>query len=140
MASDRPVRQKAETLRARALSPGFTVNDLERSLRFYTDGLGFIIDKRYENEGRLNGVMLKAGACQLGLFQDDFAKGRDRVKGVGMRLWISTVQDIGQLAARAKAAGITLDREPEPLPWGPLAFAVTDPDGFKLTIANQGES
>jgi uncharacterized glyoxalase superfamily protein PhnB len=80
-------------------------------------------------------VMLRAGAAYLGLGRDDFAKGKDRVKGVGMRFWLSTRQDVNGIADRAKAAGITLDSEPEPLPWGPLAFTLTDPDGFKLTIS-----
>jgi len=40
------------------------------------------------------------------------------------------------LAESAKAAGIALDSEVQTLPWGPLGFAVTDPDGFKITISN----
>jgi lactoylglutathione lyase len=120
-----------------SLSPGFTVNDLQKSIHFYTEGLGFEIGERYEIEGVLRYVSVKAGSAEIGLGQDDFAKGRDRSKGIGFRLMISTTQDIPALAARAKAAGITLDGDPAPLPWGPMAFAVTDPDGFKLTIASE---
>lgn len=123
-------------LQSQGIAPGLTVNDLEQSLRFYTEGLGFSIEEKTEVEGQVRFVMLKAGAGQLGLGQDDFAKGRDRAKGVGMRLWISTTQDLHALAAKAKAAGVTLDSDVTPMPWGPLAFAVTDPDGFKITIAN----
>lgn len=124
-----------DKLNAKGISPGFTVNDLDRSLKFYT-GLGFEIAERHETEGRVVFCMLKAGVAHLGIGQDDWAKGRDRVKGVGMRLWLMTDQNIEELAARAKAAGITLDSGPEKLEWGPMAFTVTDPDGFKLTIAN----
>jgi len=124
-------------LDAVGIAPSFTVNDLEESLRFYTEALGFEIEDRTEFEGVTVFVMLKAGGAQLGLGQDDFAKGRDRVKGVGMRVWIPTNQDVTVIAARVKAAGYALDNEPEPLPWGPMAFAVTDPDGFKLTIAGR---
>ncbi|MFN2400773.1 MAG: VOC family protein [Gemmatimonadaceae bacterium] len=53
-----------------------------------------------------------------------------------MRLYFETDQDVESLARQAKAAGITLDDGPAPLPWGPMGFTVTDPDGFKLTIAN----
>jgi catechol 2,3-dioxygenase-like lactoylglutathione lyase family enzyme len=122
-------------LRLRLHSIALTVDDLERSLRFYVDGLGFTVAERWEEEGRLLGVMLVAGSCSLGLSQDDWAKGRDRVKGAGIRIWITTDQDLNELAEHAKAAGITLDSEPAPLPWGPMAFAVTDPDGFNITIA-----
>jgi uncharacterized glyoxalase superfamily protein PhnB len=123
-------------LAAESLSPGITATDLQRSLRFYTEGLGFEITDRHEVDGVLRFASLKAGNANLGIGQDDFAKGRDRVKGVGLRLWISTNQDIAALAARAKAAGLMLDNEPAALPWGPMAFAVTDPDGFKITVAN----
>jgi lactoylglutathione lyase len=125
-------------LESSRLSPGLTTNDLQRSLKFYVEGLGFSIGEKHEVEGQLRFVMLKAGKGELGLGQDDFAKGKDRTKGVGLRLWITTVQDVKQLADQAKRAGITLDSEVAPMPWGPLGFSVTDPDGFKLTISNEG--
>lgn len=131
-----PVRRKPETLRARTVLPAITVNDLARSITFYT-GLGFVVGERWEEKGELRGVALKAGTCQLMLQQDDWAKGRDRVKGVGQRLWVMTAQDPDAIAAHAKASGVKLDEEPANLPWGPRAFAVTDPDGFKLTVAKE---
>ncbi len=73
-------------------------------------------------------------ACRLGLTQDDWAKGRDRVKGQGMSLWCSTVQDIDALAARIKAAGGTLTLEPKDQSWGARTLSLDDPDGFHLTI------
>jgi uncharacterized glyoxalase superfamily protein PhnB len=79
---------------------------------------------------------MQAGSCHLGLGHDDFAKGRNRVKGVGLRFFITTSQDLNALAARARAAGARLDGDPAPLPWGPLAFSFTDPDGFNFTISN----
>ena len=123
-------------LQARSLVPTLTVNDLAKSLRFYTDGLGFEVGEKYEEGGVVKGMMMNAGGVVLGISQDDFAKGRDRVKGIGMRLYLETDQDIPTLAARAKAAGITLNDGPAPLPWGPMGFTVTDPDGFKTTISN----
>ena len=121
---------------ATSFYPNLTATDLQRSIRFYTEGLGFEIKDRHERDGKLQYVTLKAGNAYLGIGQDDFAKGRDRVKGVALRFWITTTQDIAALAASAKAAGIKLDEEPAALPWGPMAFAVTDPDGFKITVAN----
>lgn len=125
-------------LQATSIAPGITVDDLAKSIAFY-EGLGFAVGERWEDGGTLMGVMLHAGHSMYGLSQDDFAKGKDRVKGVGMRTWISTEQDIDELAARAKAAGVTLDSDPEDYPWGGRGFAVTDPDGFKLTISRERE-
>ncbi len=123
-------------LNAKSSFASLTVADLTRSLQFYVDGLGFEIVERNEVGGVLRFAMLKSGNVTLGIGQDDFAKGRDRVKGVGARFWIQTGADLTSLAARAKAAGIKLDADPAPLPWGPMAFALTDPDGFLLTIVS----
>jgi uncharacterized glyoxalase superfamily protein PhnB len=123
------------TLQARSLIPYLTVNDLKRSMRFYTEGLGFALEDEYKSDGEVRGVLLAAGETKLGLSQDDFAKGRDRAKGVGMRLHLETDQDVKALARQAQGAGIRLDSDPAPLPWGPIGFTLTDPDGFKLTIS-----
>ena len=122
-------------LKARSISPSLTVNDLARSLRFYTEGLGFTKGEEWKDGEKLTGVMLQSAKVMLMLGQDDFAKGRDRVKGVGIRLYIETDADINQLAAQAQATGGTLDSGPAELGWGPIGFTLTDPDGYKLTIA-----
>jgi catechol 2,3-dioxygenase-like lactoylglutathione lyase family enzyme len=117
------------------MNPIFTVTDLERSVRFYTDVLGFIVGERYTGSGGvLQGVMLKAGACDLGLSQDDWAKGRDRQRGVAVRVWCTTVQDIDALANRIKARGYPLTQEPTDESFGGRSVALDDPDGFHLSI------
>jgi predicted enzyme related to lactoylglutathione lyase len=132
-ATKRPQRQGPETLRLRSFTPSLTVNDLEKSVRFYTHVLGFIVGERWEEGGKLLGVMLKAGVCQIGLSQDDWAKGRDRNKGEGMRLYCDTAQDVDALAARIKAAGGRLTREPVD-EMGGRSLSVDDPDGYHLSI------
>ena len=126
----------APTLNATGISPSLTASDLQTSIRFYTDGLGFAIASKNETDGVVRFVMLQAGAAEIGIGQDDFAKGKGRLKGVGSRIWISTKDDLVALAARVKAAGFKVDSDPAPLPWGPMAFAVTDPDGFHISISN----
>ncbi len=54
-----------------------------------------------------------------------------------MRLFIGTTQNIDQLAADAKKAGIWLNTEPHDTPSGSRAFEVTEPSGSKLTIASE---
>ena len=127
-------RGKRETLRVRSLEPAFTVNDIERSVRFYTDVLGFIVIEQMTDGAVLQGVILKAGVCTLNLSQDDWAKGRDRKKGEGMRIWCKTAQDIDAMAKRIRAAGGQLSEDPKNQPWGVRSLSVADPDGFLLTI------
>lgn len=122
-------------LQAKAIEPSLTVDDLPRSIRFY-EGLGFEVEEKWEENGVLLGVMLKAGEARLGITQDDWKKGRGRQKGVGMRVYLTTAQNLERLAGNAKSAGITLDTEPHDTPWGSRAFDVTDPSGFKLTISS----
>ena len=122
-------------LQAKSIAPSITVDDVQKSLKFF-EGLGFGVEERWEDNGVLEGVMLRAGNAQIGLSQDDWKKGRDRKKGVGMRLHIETAQDINATAARAKAAGIKLDSEPHDTEWGSRAFEVTEPSGFLLTISS----
>ena len=122
-------------LQAKTLSPTLTVDNLQRSVAFF-EGLGFAIEERWEEKGVLLGVMVRAGEARINLSQDDWQKGRDRQKGVGVRLIVETTQNIDQLAADARKAGVVLDGEPHDTPWGSRAFDATEPSGFKITIAS----
>ena len=133
-------QNKRETLRLRSIEPSFTVTDLQRSIRFYTDVLGFVVGDEFKDDsGTLRGAMLKAGTCQIGLSQDDWAKGRDRQRGVAVRIWCTTAQDIDALAGRIKAGGGKLAQEPKDEPWGGRSISIDDPDGFHLTIYREKE-
>jgi uncharacterized glyoxalase superfamily protein PhnB len=123
-------------LKAKTLSTSLTVNDVQQSIRFF-EGLGFVVEDRWEEEGKLTGVMMRAGEAQIGLAQDDWKRGRNREKGVGMRFFIGTDQDIDQLAARVKQAGVKLEVEPHDTEWGSRAFEVTEPTGFKITVSSR---
>jgi len=128
-------RRQPETLRLRSLMPSLTVNDLAASVAWYRDVLGFIVAEEFRREDRVVGVRLTAGAVDFLLGQDDFAKGRDRKKGVALRLYAITGQDIDQLAAAIKEKGGELAQEPQDQPWGARDFAVLDPDGFQISIS-----
>jgi len=129
-------RRKPESLRLRTASASFTVGDIEASLRWYRDVMKFTVEETWEQAGKLQGVSLKAGKARLVINQDDWGRGRDRIKGEGFRLYLTTTQDVDKLAAGIKARGGTLASEPADMPWGTRAFSVVDPDGFKLTISS----
>ena len=123
------------TMHATGVMPSLTVNRLQDSVKFFS-GLGFEVEDKWEENGALIGAMLKAGDARLGLSQDDGEKGRDRTKGVGMRIYIEAKDDIDEIASRAKAAGIRLKSEPHDTEWGSRAFEVEEPSGFLLTISS----
>jgi uncharacterized glyoxalase superfamily protein PhnB len=131
-----PKRRTPETLRFRSVSAGLTVGDLHKSIAWYRDVAGFYVGELWRENGEVRGAEVMAGAARFYLGQDDWAKGRDRKKGEGMRLHLTTAQNVDEIAAGIKQRGGKLDSEPTDMPWGTRAFALTDPDGFKLTISS----
>ena len=131
-----PTATGTAALNAKSLMPGYTVDDLNKSIAFY-EALGFIVTDRWEDNGQLMGVSMRAGELELGLSQDDWKKGRDRQKGLGTRLNIETTQSIDDIAKRVKAAGIKLDSEPADTQWKTRQFELTDPTGYKLTVSSE---
>ena len=129
-------RTQPESFRGRSLAASLTVSDLQRSLAWYRDVVGFTVDRKFEREGRLAAVALKAGAVELLLGQDDGARGEGRIKGEGFSLQITTTQDVDALAKRIKDRGGLLTTEPADV-WGARVFRMQDPDGFRLTISSQ---
>jgi uncharacterized glyoxalase superfamily protein PhnB len=129
-------RAEPQSFRARSLDASLTVKDLEKSLAWYQDVVGFTVDRRHEREGKLMGVSLKAGSVRILLTQDDGAKGWDRAKGEGLSLQFTTEQNIDAIANRIRERGVTLDTEPVDTPWGMRVFRVRDPDGFRLVFSS----
>jgi len=130
-------RSKPESLRLTMMSPSLTVDDVEGSLAWYTDVVGFTLKERWEHDGELRGAELIAGTTHLMIGQDDWQKGKDRQKGEGFRLYLVTSQDLDEVAAGIKERGGTLETEPQDMPWGGRAFSLVDPSGYKLTIASE---
>lgn len=133
-----PARRTPETLRARRVTAGLTVGDLQKSIAWYRDVAGFFVGELWSQDGKVQGAELLAGSARLFLGQDDWAKGRDRKKGEGMRLHLATAQSIDGIASGMKSRGAKLDSEPADMPWGPRQFGFSDPDGFKFTISSEG--
>ena len=132
----RTFRAEPETFRARGMSASLTVDDLQESLRWYRDVVGFVVDREIEIDGTLRGIVLVAGNVRLIINQDDGAKGWDRQKGEGFSLTFVTAQSVDDVANRIKECGGTLESEPADMHWGARIFRVVDPNGFKLTISS----
>jgi uncharacterized glyoxalase superfamily protein PhnB len=117
-------------------SPSLTVNDLDKSLAWYRDVVGFGLEETWKDDaGKVMGVSLRAGDVSLMLGQDDWKKGRDRKKGEGFRIFCMTKGNVDTLAKKIEAKGGRLDQGPTDQPWGVRDISLTDPDGFKITIA-----
>ena len=115
------------------MGAGITANDAAASITWYCDVLGFSLNERWEQEGTFLGGAVVHGEVGINVFQDDWKLGRDRKKGQGVRLFITTADDIDAYARAITSRGETLEHEPKD-EWGFRAFSVADPDGYKLTF------
>jgi uncharacterized glyoxalase superfamily protein PhnB len=118
------------------LDVSYTVNDLEKSLAWYRDVVGFTVDQKHERGGKVVALSLSAGEVRILLAQDDGAKGWDRAKGEGCSVQITTDGDMTALAEGIKARGGTLETELTDTPWGVRMFRLRDPDGFRMTVSS----
>jgi len=130
-------KSASEPLQGTGLNASMTVNDIQKSLEWYQNVLGFSVTQKYEREGKMVAVSLAAGAARILIGQDDGAKGWDRVKGVAISLQITTAQNIDEVANRVRGAGGVFDAEPADTPWGARMFRIKDPDGFTFVISSR---
>ena len=117
--------------------PALTASDIDASLAWYRDVVGFEVQQTHERDGKMGAASLVAGSARLLLVQDDGAKGLERAKGEGFRLHMTTAADVDEIAAGIEQRGGTLESAPEDTPWGSRAFSLVDPDGFKITISSE---
>src|SRR4051812_20795469 len=113
--------------KASALTASITVADIQKSMAWYRDVLGFEVQQEYEREGAVRAVALQAGDVRILLNQEDGKKGWDRVKGEGLSLQFITDGSVDEIAERVKASGSAIDSEPGDMPWGVRMFRLRDP-------------
>jgi catechol 2,3-dioxygenase-like lactoylglutathione lyase family enzyme len=140
VAKARPRKKRASGKVSGSFAPGsgaisITVDDLQQSLAWYTDVLGFRVAQRWEHQGVLMGVELTAGDVTTYLSQEDGKKG-PRVKGQGVRIYWYTTQNIDRIAAGITSRGGTLAREPKD-EWGVRSFDLLDPTGYLITVSSE---
>ena len=116
--------------------PFFGVTNMEASLRFYVDGLGFQMTKKWtpDGDGKVRWCWLELGAAALMLqeFRKDHhpnSGGPGGELGVGVSICF-TCRDALAIYHQAKARGIEAKR-----PFvgnGMWVTSLRDPDGYKI--------
>jgi uncharacterized glyoxalase superfamily protein PhnB len=120
-----------------AMGCSITCKEIDASIRFYRDAVGFAVEHSFENDGKVVAAVIASGNCRIVLNQDDGKLGWERIKGQGfyLQLNVASAADVDTAAERIKAAGFTLLSEPADRPWGARMFQFLDPDGFKLGVS-----
>ena len=125
--------QASDTPNVRLVVPFFNVKDIEASLRFYVDGLGFTITRRWEPDGRIRWCWLELGqvAVMLQEYWKDGQPGGWPEGPLGQGVTICFVcADAIAVYHDARARGL----EPStPFVGNNLwVTSFTDPDGYRL--------
>jgi catechol 2,3-dioxygenase-like lactoylglutathione lyase family enzyme len=108
-------------------SVSLAVKDLQASRAFYGK-LGF---EPFAGDAARNWLILRNGACVIGLFQGMFERniltfnpGWD-----GEARPLASFTDVRELQRRLKASGVAPATEADETTTGPASFVVVDPDG-----------
>lgn len=64
------------TIAVQQVVPFFAVTNIERSVRYYVDGLGFVMKNKWEVEGKLRWCWLELGGAAL-MLQEFLRQGHD---------------------------------------------------------------
>jgi uncharacterized glyoxalase superfamily protein PhnB len=123
------------------LSLHFWVEDLVRSMRFYTEALGFTVKNAEPADSPVFYSLLRGDAgvmlSTFGAFESVWPLDREAVARRGGQApstaYIES-KDLDADFARAVAAGATVIDPPAERPWNQRDFVVADPDGFWWTV------
>ncbi len=126
--------QKAvESANIQQVVPFLGVHDMPTSLRFYVEGLGFAVTKRWMPDGKMRWCWLEREGAALMLqefWQDGSHEGApEGVLGAGMCLYV-ICRDAIALYREFKGRGI--EASPPFVGNGMWVTGVTDPDGYSL--------
>ena len=116
------------------------VRDLDRSLRFYTEQLGFrlVIDHRFENGQRWIEVCPPDGNAHLGLSLLQPTDDPQKLIRPESLIWFIT-EDVNRKYEEWKARGVHFRYPPEVPAWGGIHTRFEDPDGNSFGLAGFDE-
>jgi lactoylglutathione lyase len=118
------------------LRVAITVEEFERAVAFYRDGLGLDPGELWTDNGL--GQMFLAGRASLELFDAAYASHIDQLE-VGERVsgrirFAFQVDDVQAAVRRALEYGATLVHEPALTPWNDLNARIQSPEGQQITL------
>lgn len=116
-----------------ALVPALSVRDVNRSIAWF-EALGFHVSFSLPMpDGTIGHAHLARGGAELMLGP---ACAEMEPGASGMSLYVTLRdEDLDALYQRARAAGITITREPHDEFWGDRIFEILHPDGYRFTFA-----
>lgn len=122
----------------RRLFPMLAVDDLAKSVAFYSHLLGGTETYRFPAEGEPEFVTLQMGESELGLglyTPEPALHGQPQKPATGHRIELCVyVESVDAAVERMRAEGVPVHLEPCDQPWGERIAYVEDPDGNLLML------
>ena len=118
--------------------PILYAEDVERSIRFYCDLLGFEVVYRWPAEGDVEFAFLRLDPLGIGIAAHSAPGellGRSPVRGSPPRFELCIyADDVDRAASELSAGGARLLVPPADQPWGERLLYVEDPDGNPIQV------
>ena len=119
------------------LRVALTTRDYERSVKFYTEGLGIEPAQIWDND-QGQALILNMGKATLEIFDETQAETIDEIEA-GQRIsgqirFALQVPDLKAAMERLLAHGARLVHPPVVTPWGDYNVRLEDPDGMQITL------
>lgn len=120
------------------IAPILAVNDVDRSIAFYTEKLAFRQDFCLAGpDGQSAFAFVSMGAQEHGVAiglsrQADAPKG---AAGVVFMVYVPPEMDLDEYYAAVRARGVAIEAEIATQYWGDRSFTVRDPDGYTLQLS-----
>jgi PhnB protein len=138
MRSEAPTDDAPEKGSVESISPVLDVRDVDASIAYYRDVLGFSeADALRAPDGKPVHGMARQGPV---MFQFTPANGSHTSSkpGAGVTFYVQVGgSDIDAYYARVKASGAQVVDEIQTQFWGDRTFTVADPDGYRVMFAKQ---
>jgi catechol 2,3-dioxygenase-like lactoylglutathione lyase family enzyme len=110
---------------------------MEKSLRFYRDGLGFSTEEKENNPkvAFFNTTGTKFELCPLNFLAEDIAvknppHGAMGFAGITLAYNVKNENEVDEVIGLARKAGAVISKAPQKASWGGYHAYFSDPDGY----------
>jgi uncharacterized glyoxalase superfamily protein PhnB len=125
----------------KSIVPSLAVADIEKSVKFYVDVLGFDVAFTLPGEdGQLMHASIQRGGAIVMFGRLDPSNAHDQGplgKGVVLYSTVADDEDIDAYFERARDAGATVIQEPVDQFWGHRDWGIADPDGYRIWVSKE---
>jgi uncharacterized glyoxalase superfamily protein PhnB len=117
------------------IMPILSVKDVDASIAFYTEKLGFAHQMSMPGpDGKNTFAFVSLGeAIMVGLSLDPDLQHRGA--GVDLMFYVPDTTDIDQVYNEVQSRGVGITETIDTRYWGDRTFGLRDPDGYSLTFA-----